>query len=145
MLAGVKSWGDRRAGADLGCSGSPVVHDNLRDMCQLEGGHLLVSRARGSWQVLLDLLCPGRQDVAHAQVKGADHGPWVSVLKELWNACVQWKGLIHVGRENGMPFLPMPLLAARSHAQTVSVQRAVTHTLCRIKEWFRMEGTLKII
>ena len=83
MLARVKSWGDSKAGADLVCHGSPDVHDNLRDMCQLRGGDLLVSSARESWQVPLDLLCPGGQDLAHTQDKGTDHGPWVSVLKEL--------------------------------------------------------------
>lgn len=56
----------------------------------------------------------------------------LSVLKELGNVWVHWKGLIHTGGEKGMPFLPMPLLA-------------VTHTVHRIKEWFVLEGILRII
>lgn len=35
---------------------------------------MLVPSARGSWQVPLDLLCPGREDLAHREGKGCD--PW---------------------------------------------------------------------
>lgn len=122
------------AGADLGCNGSPDMHDNLRDMCQLRGGDLLVTSARGSWQVPSDLLCPGHQNLGHAQVKGSDHGLWVPVSAE--------------GTRESMGPLKRPDTYWRREGNAFpSYARpgSDTHTVHRIKEWFVLEGILRII